>query len=341
MGRCIVGAICTLLASACAAQAEPVADFFRGKQLRMIVGSAVGGGYDLYARVLARELGKHIPGEPSIVVQNLPGAAGMVMVNQIYNQGPHDGTVIGASLNGIPTAPLLQSGAKFDPAKLNWLGSLAREAYVAYVWHTAPVSHIRDLATKEILVGATTAGTTMVDYPLLLNDLLGYKFKVVRGYQGPPQINLAIERGEVQGNGGLGYAVVKSLTQHWLEEKKIKILVQYNFEGVPELKGVPLVTDLAANAEQRQAMRLVFARAEYSRPFLVSQDVPKERVAALRRAFDATAKDPAFLAEARKLQLDISPMSGEAMQAMVADLAKTSPDVIARVKAALNAAAAK
>lgn len=341
MGRCIVGAICTLVASACVAQADPVADFYRGKQLRLIVGSAVGGGYDLYARVLARELGKHIPGEPSIVVQNLPGAAGMVVINQMYNQGPHDGTVIGGALNGIPTAPLLQSGAKFDPAKLNWLGSLAREAYVAYVWHTSPVSHIRDLATKELLVGATTAGTTMVDYPLLMNDLLGYKFKVVRGYQGPPQINLAIERGEVQGNGGLGYAVVKSLTQQWLEEKKIKILVQYNFEGVPELKGVPLVTDLAVNDEQRQAMRLVFARAEYSRPFLVSQDVPKERVAALRRAFDATAKDPAFLAEAQKLQLDISPMSGETMQAMVEDLAKTSPDVIARVKAALNAAAAK
>jgi tripartite-type tricarboxylate transporter receptor subunit TctC len=341
MERRIVGAICALLASACAAQADPVADFFKGKQLRLIVGSAVGGGYDLYARALARELGKHIPGGPSIVVQNLPGAAGMVMVNQLYNQGPHDGTVIGASLNGIPTAPLLQSGAKFDPAKLNWIGSLAREAYVAYVWHTAPVSHIRDVATKEILVGATTAGTTMVDYPLLLNDLLGYKFKVVRGYQGPPQINLAMERGEVQGNGGLGYAVVKSLTRQWLEEKKIKILVQYNFEGVPELKGVPLVTDLAVNEGQRQAMRLVFARAEYSRPFVVSQDVPKERVTALRRAFDATAKDPAFLAEARKLQLDISPMSGETMQAMVEDLAKTPPDVIARVKAALNPPAAK
>jgi tripartite-type tricarboxylate transporter receptor subunit TctC len=341
MERCIVGAICALLASACAAQADPVADFFKGKQLRLIVGSAVGGGYDLYARALARELGKHIPGGPSIVVQNLPGAAGMVMVNQLYNQGPHDGTVIGGSLNGIPTAPLLQTGAKFDPARLNWLGSLAREAYVAYVWHTAPVSHIRDLATKEILVGATTAGTTMVDYPLLLNDLLGYKFKVVRGYQGPPQINLAMERGEVQGNGGLGYAVVKSLTRQWLEEKKIKILVQYNFEGVPELKGVPLVTDLAVNEGQRQAMRLVFARAEYSRPFVVSQDVPKERVTALRRAFDATAKDPAFLAEARKLQLDISPMSGETMQTMVQDLVKTPPDVIARVKAALNAPAAK
>ena len=171
----------------------------------------------------------------------------MVMVNQIYNQGPHDGTVIGASLNGIPTASMLQSGAKFDPVKLNWLGSLNREAYVAYVWHTAPVSHISDLKKYEVVVGATTAGTTMVDYPLLLNDLLGYKFRIVRGYQGPPQINLAIERGEVQGNGGLGYAVVQALTQKWLDEKKIKILVQYNFQGAPELQGVPLVTELATS----------------------------------------------------------------------------------------------
>jgi len=341
MRRHIAGAACILLASIPAARADAVADFFRGKQLRMIVGSAVGGGYDLYARALARELGKHIPGEPSIIVQNQPGAAGMVMVNQIYNQGPHDGTVIGASLNGIPTASMLQTGAKFDPVRLNWLGSLNREAYVAYVWHTTPVDHITDLKKQEVLVGATTAGTTMVDYPLLLNDILGYKFKIVRGYQGPPQINLAIERGEVQGNGGLGYAVVQSLTQRWLDEKKIKILVQYNLQGVPELKGVPLATELATSEREREAMRLVFARSEFSRPFFVSPEVPRERVTALRRALDATAKDPAFLAEANKLQLDISVMPGEEMQNLVAELAKTSPDVIARVKEALNAPAAK
>jgi tripartite-type tricarboxylate transporter receptor subunit TctC len=340
MRRLIAVATVALLTSG-AAHADAVADFYKGKQLRMIVGSAVGGGYDLYARALARELGKHIPGEPTIVVQNQPGAAGMVMVNQLYNQGPQDGTVIGASLNGIPTASMLQTGAKFDPVKLNWLGSLNREAYVAYVWHTAPVSHISDLKTKEVLVGATTAGTTMVDYPLLLNDLLGYKFKIVRGYQGPPQINLAIERGEVQGNGGLGYAVVQALTQRWLDEKKIKILVQYNFQGVPELKGVPLVTELATSERERQAMRLVFARSEFSRPFLVPPDVPRERVVALRRALEATSKDPAFLAEAKKLQLDISLMTGEEMQALVADLAKTPPEVVARVKEALNAPAAK
>jgi hypothetical protein len=192
-----------------------------------------------------------------------------------------------------------------------------------------------------VLVGATTAGATMVDYPLLLNDLLGYKFKVVRGYQGPPQINLAMERGEVQGNGGLGYAVVKTLTQNWIDEKKIKFLVQYNFKRHPELANVPLAMELARTDGQRQAMRLVFARAEYARPFFLPPDVPVERVKALRRAFDATMKDPAFLAEAQKLQLEVSPMTGEEMQALVGDLAGTPADVVERVKAALNAPAAK
>jgi tripartite-type tricarboxylate transporter receptor subunit TctC len=338
----LVGMIlAVVVASTSVAGADSVADFYKGKQLRIIVGSAVGGGYDLYARALAKDLGRHIPGEPTIIVQNQPGAGGMMMVSQIYGQGPHDGTVIGAAVNGTPTAPMLQGGAKFDAAKLNWLGSINREAYVAFVWHTAPVSHIGELKDKEILVGATTPGTTMVDYPLLLNDLLGYKFKIVRGYQGPPQVNLAMERGEVQGNGGLGYAVVKSLTQNWLDEKKIRILLQYNFERAPELQGVPLVTELAKTEAERQAMRLVFARAEYSRPFFVSPEVPTERVAALRKAFDATMKDPAFLAEAQKLQLDVSPMSGEAMQALVGDLANTPADVVARVKAALEAPASR
>ena len=159
--------------------------------------------------------------------------------------------------------------------KLNWLGSLNREAYVAYVWHTAPISHISDLKTKEILVGATTAGTTMVDYPLLLNDLLGYKFKVVRGYQGPPQINLAIERGEVQGNGGLGYAVVQALTQRWLDEKKIKIWCNTTSRAFLSSKAFRWSTELAPSERERQAMRLVFARAEFSRPFFVSPEVPR------------------------------------------------------------------
>jgi Tripartite tricarboxylate transporter family receptor len=330
-----------LCIAAPAAAQDNVADFYRGKQLRIVVGSAVGGAYDFYARAVARHIVPHIPGNPTIIVQNQPAAGGMVMTNQLYSQGPKDGTVIGAPLNGIPTAPMLQAGAQFDSTKLIWLGSINREAYVGFIWHTVPVSHIREMATKEVLVGTTTVGATMGDFPLLLNDLLGYKFKVVRGYQGTPQINLAIERGEIQGNAGVGWASVKSLTQSWIDEKKIKVLVQYNVEPYAELPGVPLVASLARTDTERLAMRLLFARTEYARPYFLPPDVPAERVQALRRAFDATMKDPAFLADAAKLQLEVSPMSGEAMQALVGELAKTPPAIANRVRAALEAPAAK
>jgi len=336
--RLLIAVCAAIVLGSPAARAQDVAAFYRGKQLRFVVGSAVGGAYDLYARTVARQIVHHIPGNPTIIVQNQPAAGGLVMTNQIYNQGPKDGTVIGVPLNGIPTAPMLQAGAQFDSAKLNWLGSINREAYVGFVWHTVPVSRIGEAAERELLVGSTTVGTTMNDFPLLLNDLLGYKFKIVRGYQGTPQINLAIERGEIQGNAGVGWASVRALTQTWIDEKKIKILLQYNAEPHPELPGVPLVMGLARTDPERLAMRLLFARTEYARPFFLPPEVPVERVEALRRAFDATMKDPAFLAEAAKLQLEVSPMTGEAVQALVGELARTPPAIVSRVRSALEAA---
>ena len=325
-----------LLTTAAPASAQDdVAAFYKGKQVRLIVGSAVGGGYDLYSRALARHMVNHIPGNPTIIVQNQPAAGGMVMTNQLYNQGPQDGTVFSAPLNGIPTAPMLMTGTQFDATKLNWLGSLQSEPYVAFLWHTVPVSHITEIATKEVLVGTTTVGTTMNDFPLLLNELLGYKFKLVRGYKGTPQINIATERGEIHGNAGVGLASVKTLSQTWIDEKKIKFILQYNMRPSRELPGVPMVMDLAKTDEQKTAMRLLFARTEYARPYFLPPDVPAERVRALRRAFDATMKDPAFAADAQKLQLELSPMTGEAMQALVADLARTPPAIVDRVRKAL------
>jgi hypothetical protein len=336
--RLLITVCATVVLSASAAWAQDVAAFYRGKQLRFVVGSAVGGAYDLYARALARQIVHYIPGNPTIIVQNQPAAGGLVMTNQIYNQGPRDGTVIGVPLNGIPTAPMLQAGAQFDAAKLNWIGSVNREAYVGFIWHTVPVTRIEDVANRELLVGSTTVGTTMNDFPLLLNDLFGFKFKIVRGYQGTPQINLAIERGEIEGNAGVGWASVKALAQNWIDEKKIRILVQYNAEPYSELPGVPLVMSLARTDSERQAMRLLFARTEYARPFFLPPDVPAERVEALRRAFDATMKDKAFLEEAAKLQLEVSPMTGAAVQTLVGELARTPPAVAARVRTALEAA---
>ena len=332
----LLSAFYVILAVPAGAQ-DDVAAFYRGKQLRMIVGSAVGGGYDLFARIVARHIVHHIPGSPGIIVQNQPAAGGVVMTNQLYGQGPKDGTVIGVPINGLPTAPLLQSGTQFDPERLIWLGSTNREAYVAFVWHTVPVTGIAELTSKEVVVGATTPGTTMVDFPLLVNDVLGFKFKVVRGYQGTPQINLAIERGEVEGMGGLGWASVKAQTPHWISERKIKVLAQYGLKRYSELADVPTMLELAKSDADRQAMTMLFARTEYGRPYFLPPDVPVERVAALRRAFDATMKDPAFVAEAAKLQFDVDPLTGEQVQALVAQLAATPREVVARVRAALEA----
>jgi tripartite-type tricarboxylate transporter receptor subunit TctC len=184
---------------------DDVAAFYRGRQLRIVVGTAAGGGYDLFARAVARHIGGHIPGNPAVIVQNLPAAGGMVMTNQLYASAPRDGSVIGAPINGIPTAPLLApAGAHFNATRLIWLGSTNREPYVAFVWRTAPVQSLADLRTRELIVGATAPGTTMVDFPLLTNDILGTKFRIVRGYEGTPQINTAIERGELEGQGGIG-----------------------------------------------------------------------------------------------------------------------------------------
>jgi tripartite-type tricarboxylate transporter receptor subunit TctC len=320
------------------ASAEDAAAFYRGKQIRIMVGSAAGGGYDLFARIVARHLTNHVPGNPTIIVQNLPAAGGMVMTNQLFSLGPKDGSVIGAPINGIPTAPLLQpNAARFDATRLNWLGSTNREAYVAFVWHTTPVQTIAELTSREVVVGATAPGTTMVDFPLLTNDILGLKFRVVRGYESTPQINHAIERGEVQGMGGIGWASVKAQTPHWISEKKIRVLAQYGLKRYPELADVPTMLELARSEPDRAAMRMLFARTEYGRPYFLPPDVPAERVQALRRAFDATMKDSGFIADAARLQLEIDPMTGEEVQALVAQLAGTPPDIVARVRAALEA----
>jgi tripartite-type tricarboxylate transporter receptor subunit TctC len=315
-----------------------VGAFFHGKQMRIVVGSAAGGGYDLFARIVARHMARHIPGNPAIVVQNLPAAGGIVMANQLFGVGPKDGTVIGAPINGIPTAPLLQpNAAHFDATKLNWLGSTNREPYVAFLWHTVPVHNIAELTSRQVMVGATAPGTTMVDFPLLVNDVLGLKFRIVRGYESTPQINYAIERGEVEGMGGIGWASVKAQTPHWIAEKKIRLIGQYGLKRYPELGDVPTMLELAKSEPDAQAMRMLFARTEYGRPYFLPPDVPPERVQVLRRAFDATMQDPQFVADAARLKLDIDPMTGEEVQALVGELSRTPPDIVARVRSALEA----
>jgi tripartite-type tricarboxylate transporter receptor subunit TctC len=327
-----------LLAAAAPAFAQrDAAEFYKGKTIRIIVGVGVGSGYDLNARVLARYLPAHIPGNPTVIVQNQPGAGSLAMTNALYNSGPFDGTVIGASFNGMPTTPLLQpSGARFDPVKLIWLGSTNRETQITYVWHTAPVHKLDDLFTTELIVGAQAPGSTQYDFPILLNHLFGSKFKVVTGYESTPKIHLAMESGEVQGNGATNWSTVKALNSNWLEEKKIRLIVQWGLKKHPDLPDVPLILELAKTTADRQALELALARLEFGRPFFLPPNVPPERVEALRRAFDATLKDPAFLADADKSKIEIDPLTGAQVAALVEQVSRTPADTVARVRAAME-----
>ena len=335
--RLILLCAATLAMAMPAAAQQDVAAFYRGKQLRLIVGTGAGGGYDLFARAVARHIGNHIPGNPAVIVQNQGAAGGLLMANQLFSLGPKDGTVIAAPVNGLPTAPLLEpAGAHFDAARLNWIGSTNRETYVGFAWHSAPVQSLADLLQKQLIVGATAAGTTLVDFPLVTNRVLGTRFKVVRGYDSTPQINVAMERGEVEGIGGIGWQSVKTQVPQWIADKKITVIAQYGLQRDPELANAPTMLELARTDADRAALTMMFARTEYGRPYFAPPDVPPARIEALRRAFEATMHDPDFVADAAQLQLELSPMRGEEVQALVAKLARTPPEIVARVRAALE-----
>jgi tripartite-type tricarboxylate transporter receptor subunit TctC len=319
-----------------AAAQDDVAAFFKGKTLRLVVGIGVGSGYDINARLLARHMAAHIPGQPTIIVQNQPGAGSLTMTNALYHTGPFDGTVIGASFNGMPTTPLLQpSGARFDPVKLNWLGSTNRETQAMYVWHTAPAHVLEDVKSKEIVMGAQAPGSTQFDYPVLANHLFGFKFKVVTGYESTPKIHLAMESGEVHGTIA-NWSTLKAINPAWITDNKIRILAQWALKKNSELAEVPLFLDQAKTDAERAALELMLARLEYGRPFFLPPNVPAARVEALRRAFDATMKDPAYLAEADKLKIDVDPLTGEAVAALVEQVSRTPTDTVARVRAAME-----
>jgi tripartite-type tricarboxylate transporter receptor subunit TctC len=328
-------ALLLAIATPAAAQ-EDVAAFFKGKTLRLIVGIGVGSGYDINARLLARYMAAHIPGQPTIIVQNQPGAGSLTMTNALYNAGPFDGSVMGASFNGMPTTPLLQpAGARFDPVKLNWLGSTNRETQAMYVWHTAPAQVLEDARAKEIVMGAQAPGSTQFDYPVLANKLFGFKFKVVTGYESTPKIHLAMESGEVHGTIA-NWSTLKAINPGWIADKKIRIIAQWALKKNPELADVPLFLDLAKTDAERAALELMLARLEYGRPFFLPPNVPAPRLEALRRAFDATMKDPAYLAEADKLKIDVDPLSGAEVVALVEQVSRTPADTVARVRTAME-----
>ncbi|MBX9827757.1 MAG: hypothetical protein K2Y27_22510 [Xanthobacteraceae bacterium] len=314
---------------------EDVANFYRGKNVRLVVGIGVGSGYDINARLLARHMSKHIPGNPTIIVQNQPGAGSLTMTNQLFAAGPFDGTVFGASFNGLPTTPLLQpTGARFEATKLNWVGSTNRETQAMYVWGTSPIQTLADLTSKEMIVGAQAPGSTQYDYPKLGERLFGWKVKVITGYEATPKIHLAMERGEVHGTWA-NWSTLKAISEQWIKEKKIRILAQWALRKHPEMPDVPLILELAKTEDQKQAMALALARLEFGRPFFLPPNVPADRVTAIRRAFDATMKDPEFLAEAEKLKIEVDPLSGEQVAALIVDIYKTPAATVERVREAM------
>lgn len=312
------------------------AAFFKDRQLRLVVGSAVGAGYDLNARLFARHYPTHLKGNPTIIVQNQVGAGSVAMANGLYNAAPKDGSVIGAAINGMPSAALFTPEVvQYDPRKFNWIGSTNRDTQITYVWHTAPVKTLADLMTTEIVVGATTPGTTQFEYPIVAAKLLGLKFKVISGYKGTTDVHLAMERGELQGIGANAWLSLKTLNKNWVDEKKIIPIVHFNFERHPDLPNVPTIFDIAKTESDRRAMALMVGRLEYGRPFFVPPGVAPERVDYMRRAFDATMKDPAFLAEAEKTKIDVDAITGERVAKLIDEDMATPKDVVARIREAL------
>jgi tripartite-type tricarboxylate transporter receptor subunit TctC len=321
-----------------AGHAQSVADFYKGKNIDLYIGYSAGGGYDLYARQLARHMSKHIPGNPTVVPKNMTGAGSLVLANWLYNIAPKDGTTFGIIGRGTGFDPFLGNAkAKFDGTKFTWIGSANNEVSVCVAWHTSGITKFDDLLTKELVVGGTSSSADTDQFPKIVNGVLGTKMKIITGYPGGNDVGLAMERGEVQGRCGWSWSSVLSTHLQWYKEKKFTVLMQLALEKHPDLPDVPLIVDLAKTDEQRQILKLIFARQVMGRPFLAPPGVPKERADALRKAFMDTMKDKDFLAEADKAKMEITPVSGEALDKLVkeiyaypADIAKKAGNLIER-----------
>ena len=318
--------------SPCAAQAPE--QFYKGKQIELAIGYPPAGSNDVYARLLARHLGKHIPGSPTIVPQNRPGAGSFLTLAYVYGVAPKDGSVIGI---GAPTAPLDEKlgtqGVRFKTAELNWIGRIDSLINIVFLWHTSPVKSVADALKTEAKLSGTGVGSTVSIYPTVMNQVLGTKFKQIMGYKGSNDAQLAVERGEVEGH-STSWTAVKVAHPDWRPDKKINVIVQFSLKKHPELGDVPTVVELARNDEERQILSAVVNAAEIGTSFFMAPNVPKDRVEALRSAFDATMKDAEFLAEAERTKLTVGPLPGEELQKLVADVAAIKPDILEKVRAA-------
>jgi tripartite-type tricarboxylate transporter receptor subunit TctC len=311
--------------------AQPAGDSLAGKSVSMIIGFGAGGGYDLWGRTVGRHIGRHLPGAPTVIPQNMPGAGSYAAASYIFNIAPKDGTVLGIIARDAALGPLSgATGARFDPTKLSWIGTPTKETNVCIAYHTSQVKSVLDLYDKQLIVGDTGPGTGTRSYPKALNELLGMKFKLVGGFPASSDVFLAMERGEVEGICE-SLDSIKIRRPDWIPTKKISILFQGGAEPNPELDGVPFVLDLALTGEQRQAIEFLYAGQGIGRPFVAPPDLPADRLKMLRDAFNATMTDPAFVAEAQKSKLDLEPEDGEHLAVLIAKIYATPKPIVDKI----------
>ena len=318
-----------------AASADPVADFYRGRQITFVIGYTVGAAYDANGRLVARHLGRNVPGQPQVVVQNMPGAGSLTSANHLYNVAPKDGTVIGIFSRGNAMYPLLEGQAQFDALKFGWIGSSQKETSLVLTWHTTPFKTLEDIKRNEMVVGATGAGADSIVYAQAFNALLGTRMKIVTGYPGNNEVMLAMERGEVHGAPSASIGTLMSGRPQWLTEGKVNLIAQIALEKHPtKFKDVPLAAEHALSPLDRQAFELIAARQAMAYPVTAPPGIPAERLEALRTAFLATMKDPDFVADAEKAGMEVDPIGGAELAALVARIYASPAEAIARARAA-------
>jgi len=317
-----------------AVRAQPAGDFYKDKTVTLVVSSSAGGGYDIMARTVAKYLGNHIPGRPRVVVSNMPGAGGIVAMNYFYRSAPKDGTFIAGMQNNTPFEPLLGTKeAQYDATKFNWLGSPSAEVGLIAVWRNVPVNSIADLRRREITVGSSGANSTPSFYARLINETLGTKMRIVVGYPGQNEVYFAMERGEVDGFPSLFYNTLNATHPNWRTEKNVKLILQYGLEKEAAIPNVPSALDLAANAEDRQLLQAGLAEVSLGRPYLMPPGVPAARVAIMRKALADTFRDPALLADSKRMSLGVNtPKTGEQIQQLISETYSTPPKTIDRLR---------
>lgn len=321
------------LAPFSAALAQSPGEFYRGKSLNLIIGFDVGGGYDIYARLAARHLGDYIPGKPTVVPQNMPGAGGLAAMNYLYRAAAKDGSVIGATHANIALGQIMGGkNIEYDARKFNWLGRMTSTIDVHYVWYTSPTKTFDDLFKRETVTAGTGPSSDSVVFPKVLNAIFGTKFKLVTGFKGTSDANLAMERGEVE-MAVKPWEGVKAENGEWLRDKKITLLIQYSSHRHPDLPNLPTVLERMKTDDQKQIMRLFISTSEIGRTLVIPPTSPADRVAALRQAFDKMMRDPDLIAEAKKLKLDLDPMSGAELQKLIDSTFDLPPAVVERARA--------